>query len=117
MGIKDTQCGAKVMRRQAVEAIHPYLRIADVAFDINLLVSLTRAGFKIREVPTTWADQIGSKMSLNRGALAIILSVVRLRLVYSPFYKLLRPLRPLEAWIYQKLRAPQPLPGPIVPKP
>ncbi len=116
MGIKDTQCGAKVMRRHAVETIHPYLRIADVAFDINLLVSLTRAGFKIREVPTTWTDQIGSKMSLNRGALAIILSVFRLRLVYSPFYKWLRPLRPVEAWIYQKLRAPQPLAGPIPPK-
>ena len=33
------------------------------------------AGFSIREVPTTWTDKIGSKMSLNKGALAIILSV------------------------------------------
>ena len=112
MRIKDTQCGAKAMRREAVEAVHSRLCIADVAFDINLLYSIKRAGFTIREVPTVWRDQIGSKINLNKGSLGILLSVLRLRLVYSPFYKMLRPLRPLEAWIYHKLRAPQPLPGP-----
>jgi len=101
-----------VMKREAVERIHSALRIADVAFDINLLYSLKREGFVIREVPTTWTDQMGSKMALNKGAIGIILSVVRLRLVYSPFYVWLRPFRPFEAWIYKKLRAPQPLPGP-----
>lgn len=113
MRIKDTQCGAKVMRRAAMEKVHPNLRIADVAFDINLLYSLKRTGFTIREVPTTWTDKIGSKMSLNKGALAIILSVFRLRIIYIPWlYAMMRPLRPLEAWIYRKLRSPQPLPGP-----
>jgi hypothetical protein len=38
--------------------------------------------------------------------------VLRIRLIYSPFYKWLRPLRPLEGWIYTKLRQPQPLAGP-----
>lgn len=112
MNIKDTQCGAKVMRRHAVETIHSALRIADVAFDINLLYSLKRSGFTILEVPTEWTDKLGSKIKLNKGALGILLSVIRLRLVYSPFYRWLRPLRPLEGWIYRKLRAPQPLPGP-----
>lgn len=114
MHIKDTQCGAKVMRREAVEAIHSNLRIADVAFDINLLYSLKERGYSILEVPTVWTDQIGSKISLNKGSLGIILSVIRLRLVYSPFYRMLRPLSPLEGWIYKKLRAPQPLPGPPI---
>jgi glycosyltransferase involved in cell wall biosynthesis len=114
MGIKDTQCGAKVMRREVVQAVHERLCIADVAFDINLLYSIKRAGFTIREVPTVWRDQIGSKIKLNKGSIGILLSVLRLRLVYSPFYRWLRPLRPLEGWIYQKLRAPQPLAGPVV---
>jgi dolichol-phosphate mannosyltransferase len=113
MNIADTQCGAKVMRREAVESIHSALCIADVAFDINLLYALKRHGYTIREVPTEWADKLGSKIKLNKGALGILLSVVRLRLVYSPIYPWLRPLRPLEGWIYAKLlRAPQPLPGP-----
>ena len=114
MNIHDTQCGAKVMRREVVEKIHPYLRIADLAFDINLLVSIKRAGFRILEVPTEWTDQAGSKVtsSLFRSSLTMLLSVVRIRLIYSPFYKWLRPLRPLEGWVYKKLRQPPPLPGP-----
>ena len=110
LNISDTQCGAKVMQREAVEKIHPYLRIADMAFDINLLVALKRAGFQILEVPTEWTDKMGSKVVLGRTSLTMFLSVVRVRLIYSPFYTWLRPLRPLEGWIYKKLRAPQPLP-------
>ena len=109
MNIRDTQCGAKVMKRAVAEKIHPTLRIADMAFDINLLVSIRRAGFKILEVPTEWTDQAGSKVTIGRTSLTMFLSVVRVRLIYSPLYKLLRPLRPLEAWVYKKLRAPQPL--------
>ena len=109
MNIKDTQCGAKVMHRRVVEAVHPSLRIADMAFDINLLYCIKRAGFKIREVPTVWTDKMGSKVVLGKMSLTMLLSVIRVRLIYSPFYKLLRPLRPLETWIYLKLKAPPPL--------
>jgi glycosyltransferase involved in cell wall biosynthesis len=112
MRIRDTQCGAKVMRREAVEKIHSALRIADMAFDINLLYSLKRAGYSIMEVPTEWTDKIGSKVTLFRTSLVMFLSVLRIRLIYSRLYPWLRPLRPLEGWIYRKLRAPQPRPGP-----
>lgn len=113
MHIQDTQCPAKVMRREAAERIHDSLRIADLAFDVNLLYSLKRAGFRVLEVPTEWTDKIGSKVSssLLRVSLTMFLSVVRLRLVHSPFYGWLKPLqlKPLEAWVYRKLRAPAPL--------
>ena len=110
MHIQDTQCPAKVMRRAAAEKIHPALRIADLAFDVNLLYVLKRDGFTVREVPTEWTDKIGSKVSatLWRTSLVMFLSVLRLRLIYSPIYKLLRPLRPLEAWVYRTLKAPVP---------
>ena len=117
LNIHDTQCGAKVMKREVVEKIHPFLRIADMAFDINLLVAIKRAGFRIREVPTEWTDKAGSKVALGRSSFTMLLSVVRIRLIYSPFYKWLRPLRPLEGWIYKKLRAPQPLSGSQVQSP
>ena len=79
-----------------------------------MIVSLKRAGFRVLEVPTEWTDKVGSKVtsSLFRSSLTMALSVLRIRLIYSPVYKLLRPLRPIEAWIYKKLRAPLPLPGP-----
>jgi hypothetical protein len=110
MHIRDTQCGAKVMRRHAIEVIHADLRTADLAFDINLLYCLKRAGFRVLEVPTEWTDQIGSKIRLGRSSLTMLLSIIRLRLVYSPFYRLLWPLRPIEEWLYLKLGAPPSLP-------
>jgi glycosyltransferase involved in cell wall biosynthesis len=111
LNIHDTQCGAKVIKREVVEKIHPFLHIADMAFDINLLVAIKRAGYRIREVPTEWTDKAGSKVTLFRSSLTMLLSVVRIRLIYSPFYKWLRPLSPLEGWVYKKLRAPRPLLG------
>jgi glycosyltransferase involved in cell wall biosynthesis len=110
LNIKDTQCPAKVLHRAAVEAVHERLQIADLAFDVNLLYALKRAGFRILEVPIEWTDKLGSKVtqSLLRSSLVMFLSVVRLRLVYSPFYRWLAPLRSLETWVYLKLRAPPP---------
>jgi len=109
--VKDTQCPCKLMRSDAAKKIHASLCIADLAFDVNLLVALKRAGFKIKEVPIEWTDIAGSKVtaSLFRSSLTMFLSVLRVRLIYSPFYRWLKPLRPLEAWIYHKLRAPRPL--------
>ena len=119
MHIKDTQCPCKVMRRGAVEQIQSSLRIADLAFDVNLLYSLKHAGFSVLEVPTEWTDKVGSKVtaSLFRSSLTMFLSVIRVRLIYWPrLYRWLRPLRPLETWIYKKLlRSPQPRPGPNEP--
>ena len=109
MNIRDTQCGAKVIRREAVEAIHGQLTVADMAFDINLLYSLKRSGYTVRELPTEWTDQVGSKVEIGRTSLVMLLSAIRLRLYYSPLYRLLAPLRPLEAWLYRKLSAPPPL--------
>jgi glycosyltransferase involved in cell wall biosynthesis len=112
MNIKDTQCPCKLMRRAAVEKIHSSLRIADLAFDVNLLVSLHRAGYRIEEVPIEWTDVVGSKVttSLFRNSLAMFLSVIRVWLINSPkIYWLLRPLRPLEGWVYKKLRQAPPI--------
>jgi glycosyltransferase involved in cell wall biosynthesis len=116
-GIQDTQCPAKVLRRAAVEAVHASLRIADLAFDVNLLYALKRAGLRVREVPIEWTDQAGSQVtrSLLRSSLVMFLSVVRLRLVHSPLYNWLKPLRPLETWVSLKLRAPPPRSGPVPP--
>ena len=108
MNIRDTQCGAKVMRRAAVERILPALRIADMAFDINLLYALHIHGYRILEYPTEWTDQVGSKVVLGKTSLTMLLSVLRLRLIYSPLYRFLTPLRPIEVWLYRKLRAPVP---------
>jgi len=110
--IKDTQCGAKVIRRAAAEKVHASLCIADMAFDINLLYILKREGFTVLEVPTEWTDKAGSKVALGRTSFTMLLSVIRLRLIYSHFNWLRKIFRPLENWLYRKLHAPPPNPDP-----
>lgn len=112
MGIKDTQCGAKVLRRGAVLKIHRALHIADMAFDINLLYCLKRENLRVIEAPVDWTDHIGSKVRYFRTSLVMFLSVVRLRLIHSPFHRVLQWGRPLEVWIYQSLHNPPPRAAP-----
>jgi len=118
MGYKDTQCPAKVVRREAAQTIHPHLRVADLAFDVNLIYALRRAGFSVVEFPIEWTDKLGSTVtrSLGRSAMVMFLSVLRLRLFYSPLYRWMMPLRPIETWLYKKLRQPLLPIGPVVKK-
>jgi len=82
--LTDTQCGAKLMRREAVESILAHLGITQWAFDVDLLFQLRRAGFKIKEIPTIWHDVEGSKIQVGQASAEMILALTRLRLLYSP---------------------------------
>lgn len=83
--ITDTQCGAKLLTRRAVEDVLPRLGITQWAFDVDLLFQLRRCGHRILEVPTTWHDVAGSQVRIGRTGLEMFLAIVRLRLIYSPF--------------------------------
>jgi glycosyltransferase involved in cell wall biosynthesis len=110
MGIHDTQCGAKFLRRSAALKVHDQLNIADMAFDVNLLYALKRAGCSVIEAPVDWTDHLGSTVRYLRTSLIMFLSVLRLRVLHSPFRWLLRLVRPIEARIYAMLRTPPPRP-------
>jgi glycosyltransferase involved in cell wall biosynthesis len=58
----DTQCGAKVLRREVVEDILPRLSARDLLFDVDLLAAAGERGWRIVEVPTVWIDQEGSRV-------------------------------------------------------
>jgi glycosyltransferase involved in cell wall biosynthesis len=48
---RDTQVGAKVFRREVLEALVPRLRLRHFAFDLELLVLAYRDGFRVQEAP------------------------------------------------------------------
>jgi glycosyltransferase involved in cell wall biosynthesis len=84
-GIRDTQCGVKVLRRVVLEKIGKDLLITDLAFDVNLIYSTALNGFKVREVGITWRhEEEGSKVrALLNVSIKMLLSLVRLRIYYS----------------------------------
>jgi hypothetical protein len=79
----DLQCGAKVFKRYVLEKVVPELKIRQWAFDVELLYLCKRNGFTIKEHPTVWHDQSGSKLTLRSG-FYMLGSIVKLRLRYSP---------------------------------
>lgn len=90
LGITDTQCGAKLLRREAMEAVLPHLGLTRWAFDVDLLFQLRRAGLSIQEIPTTWSDVKGSKVDVPRASMEMTLAIVRLRILHSPFKFIVR---------------------------
>lgn len=56
----DTQCGAKLFHRRFLPGYLERATVSDLAFDVELLLLLTRAGARIVEVPTTWIARPGS---------------------------------------------------------
>jgi glycosyltransferase involved in cell wall biosynthesis len=59
----DTQCGAKVLRRDVVADVLPALSTKDLLFDVDLLQVARDRGHALAEVPTIWVDQDGSRVS------------------------------------------------------
>ena len=81
----DTQTGAKLFKKKPLKSILPELGFSRWGFDIDLLYILRRHGYKIKEIPTEWHDSPESNLKIGKASLEMFLSVVRLRLFYSPF--------------------------------
>ncbi len=59
---RDTQCGAKVLRREVVEDVLPRLAARGLLFDVDLLAAARAGGWRVVEIPTVWIDQEGSRV-------------------------------------------------------
>jgi glycosyltransferase involved in cell wall biosynthesis len=49
--VRETQTGLKVFRREALETVMPRLRLMRYTYDLELVVSLHRGGYRIEEAP------------------------------------------------------------------
>ncbi len=74
----DTQCGAKVVRRHVIDGVLPLLSARDFLFDVDLLLTADRLGYRVVEVPTVWLDQEGSHLSAGSDARQMAISSLRL---------------------------------------
>ena len=63
--IWDTQCGFKIFRREASEAIFRRATIDRWLFDLEVLVLAQKLGFGIAKIPITWNCDHDSKVGIN----------------------------------------------------
>ncbi len=63
----DTQCGFKLYRRDAAQAIFSRQKLDGFSFDVEDLYLARKAGIKAIEVPVRWANVEGTKVSMGQG--------------------------------------------------
>jgi len=63
--IEDTQCGFKCFKGEIAEKIFPKAKIERFAFDPEILLIAKRMGFKIKEVPVYWKNDLQSKVKFK----------------------------------------------------
>jgi len=63
--IEDSQCGFKCFRKRAAEDIFPKCKISRFAFDPEILLIGKKLGYKIKEIPIYWKNDLSSKVKLK----------------------------------------------------
>ena len=76
---RDTQCGFKLMDRERVLPLVEKMVIDGFAFDVELLFLCARFGLSAADVPVTWRNATGSKVSIVGDPLKMIADVLRVR--------------------------------------
>lgn len=63
--IKDTQCGFKAFSQKSAEDIFPKMQILGFSFDTEVLLIAKKLGYKIKEVPVYWKNDLESKVKFS----------------------------------------------------
>lgn len=87
---RDTQCGAKLFSRDAIKSVIDKIGITNWAFDTEILYKIRKQGFKIKEIPTIWADKKYATINFWHSGPFMALSIIRLRILTSPLKRLIR---------------------------
>ncbi|MCH7568274.1 MAG: glycosyltransferase [Nanoarchaeota archaeon] len=95
MPYRDTQCGAKLFRHKALEAVINNIGMTKFAFDVELIYKIRKRGLRIKEVPTIWADKGYATINFWQSGPWMALAIIRLRILNSPLRRFIR--------IYDKL--------------
>jgi dolichyl-phosphate beta-glucosyltransferase len=76
---RDTQCGFKLLDRDRVKPLVEKMVVDGFAFDVELLFLCARFGLSVADVPVTWRNATGSKVSIVGDPLVMIADVLRVR--------------------------------------
>lgn len=78
LGIKDTQCGAKVFKKEVIDQVISLIKTKGFEFDVELLWRIKNKGYRIKEVPIVWNHTAGSTFSLAY-SYKMFISLIKIR--------------------------------------
>jgi dolichyl-phosphate beta-glucosyltransferase len=78
LSIRDTQCGFKLLRREAFLPIFAAARVDRFSYDVEILYLAHRRGVGIAEIPVIWRNSPQSKVSFLTDSLQMFWDVVKI---------------------------------------
>jgi len=82
-GIRDTQCGFKLLDGDAARAVFADLRLDGFAYDVELLWLARRRGLRVVEVGVAWNHSPDSRVHLVTDSARMALDILRIRLLHG----------------------------------
>ena len=87
-GIWDTQCGFKCFTRIAAEKVFPLQRINGWGFDVEILALSKALGFRMKEIPVVWVNDLRSQVKLS-AYIKVLIETTKVRLwLWQDAYKI-----------------------------
>jgi dolichyl-phosphate beta-glucosyltransferase len=78
-GLRDTQCGFKLLDGKAARRLFAELAIERFAYDVELVVLARRHGYRVVEVGVRWADSPSSRVNPVTDSFRMLWDVLALR--------------------------------------
>lgn len=84
MPFADTQCGAKVFKKEVIKDVTPFLKTSNMAFDVELLYIILKKGYQVKELPSVWIEEsssalLGSPSKLIINSVKIFFTLLKIR--------------------------------------
>lgn len=82
-GIRDTQCGFKMFRREIIRPLWDKVQIQGFGFDLEVLFLAQKMNYKIKEVPVNWEHVGNSKVNLIKDSWKMLVNIFEIRSRYK----------------------------------
>jgi dolichyl-phosphate beta-glucosyltransferase len=79
-GIKDTQCGFKLFKKECAMFLFKKQKINGFSFDAEILYLAKKYKFKIKEVPINWANDLDSKVNPIKHSFKMFVELLKIKI-------------------------------------
>lgn len=79
-GIKDTQCGFKLFKKDAAKVLFSKQKIKGFSFDVEILYLAKKYRYKIKEMPIVWNNDSQSKLHAWRDPIIMFIELLKIRI-------------------------------------
>ncbi|OGR82633.1 MAG: hypothetical protein A2901_07605 [Elusimicrobia bacterium RIFCSPLOWO2_01_FULL_54_10] len=81
-GFVDTQCGAKMFRKDPAQMIFPLIQTSRFSFDVEVLLVARRLGYKIKELPIRWFYSANTSVRMLEDGPRMLWDLFRIRWIH-----------------------------------